>query len=124
MNYKNNEIFKQNVFLLIESKKLTYKEIAEIMKISSRTVFSINKKYKERGNFKRKKQEKTRRKVILDDKFKEFIKKYATLTNKEQAKKYYEEFGIKVDSSNICRAIKKIGFTFKKKLNYIEKLVQ
>ena len=122
MKIKNNPIFKKTVFDLSQSKKLTQKEIAKIMNITRQTVKSIENNYKERGNFERKKQKKTRRKIKLDDNFLEFIKKYATLTNKQRVEKYYEEFKIKVDSSTMCRAINAMGFTFKKKLNYIKKL--
>lgn len=105
---------RQKVIQAIELDGLKKSEVSELFNISRNTIDLWLKRKAATGDFQPKtnKPPRSDRKIIDWDKFREFSKVHGDKTQKEMAELWNSD----ISARTISRALKKIGFTRKKKL--------
>ena len=102
--------FRQKIVKLILDKKITSTELNKTLKISRNTIYLWIKKYKNTGSLERSPGSGKKPKIDDLEKFKKIIDENPDATQKELGQLYGG-----ASQPAVCRTIKKIGYTYKKK---------
>ena len=102
--------FREKVVQNLLEKNITPTQLYKISKISRNTAYLWLKKYKETGNLERSPGSGKKPKIDNLEKFKKIVDENPDSTQKELGQLYGG-----ASQSIVCRAIKKIGYTYKKK---------
>ena len=102
--------FREKVVRNLLEKNITPTQLYKSFKISRNTAYLWLKKYKEKGNLERSPGSGKKPKIDDLERFKKIVDENPDSTQKELGKLYGG-----VSQSIVCRAIKKIGYTYKKK---------
>ena len=102
--------FRERVVRNLLEKKTTPTQLHKIFKISRNTIYLWLKKYKETGNLERSPGSGKKPKIDDLEKFKKIVDENPDSTQKKLGQLYGG-----ASQPIVCRAIKKIGYTYKKK---------
>ena len=102
--------FRQKIVELILDKKITSTELNKTLKISRNTIHLWIKKYKNTGNLERSPGSGKKPKIDDLEKFKKIVDDNPDATQKELGQLYGG-----ASQSAVCKAMKKIGYTYKKR---------
>jgi len=105
------------------SDKMRITEAAKVFKVSRKNIYNWLRLKRQTNSLEPKTgfQKGHSHKIKDLEQFKKFVESYKHLTTKKMAIKWQELTGIKVSDDTILKHLKKIGYTFKKKLLIIKK---
>jgi transposase len=108
--YSND--LRKKVIEALNQNKYSRNEVSTMFNIDEKTLYNWDQLYKKTGSFLPRKGNQGGHNKTIDDlhRFQNFVENNASLTRAELA----EKWGHNVSASAVGRAIKKIGFTFKK----------
>ena len=118
-----SEDLRKRTIEAVINQNMRIKEAVKTFQIGRRTIHTWVKKYKETGITAAKTgyQKGHRRKITDLDLFKKFVEENKVCTATEMAIRWGKQTGNTVSKSTILRTLKKIGFTYKKKLFFTAK---
>ena len=104
--------FRERIVRSILEKKITPTQLYKILKISRNTIYLWLKKYTDTGSLERSPGSGKKPKIDDLEKFKKIVDENPDSTQKELGQLYGD-----VSQPIVCRAIKKIGYTYKKRMS-------